>query len=52
VRIDSVLLQSERWRCQYWYATYQRQSNDWGRRALSFVRLALKVVVQNDGDFM
>ena len=30
----------------------QLQSCDGGRRTISFVRLALKVVVQNDGEFM
>ena len=37
-------LQSERWRLQYWSA--------YVAAAIRFVRLALKVVVQNDGDFV
>jgi len=30
----------------------QLQSCDWGRRTVRYVRLALKVVRQNDGDFL
>ena len=32
--------------------TYCLQSRDLGRRILRFLRLALKVVMQNDGDFV
>jgi hypothetical protein len=32
--------------------TWQLQSCDWGRRTVRFVRLALRVVKQNDGDFV
>jgi hypothetical protein len=32
--------------------TLQLQSCDWGRRTVSFVRLGLKVDIQNDGDLM
>jgi len=31
--------------------TEQLLPRDWGRRSVRFVRLALKFVVQNDGDF-
>jgi hypothetical protein len=33
-------------------AVKQLQSCDCGRRSIRFVRLALKVVMQNDGDFV
>jgi len=32
--------------------TEQLLSRDWGGRSVRFVRLALKFVVQNDGDFV
>ena len=48
----SLFTQSERWRCQYWSA-YVAAAVTWLRlEDLKFVRLALKFVAQNDGDFM
>jgi hypothetical protein len=43
---------SEQWRLQYSSAYLIQQSCNWSRRAVRFVRLAQKVVKQNDGDFV
>ena len=48
----SWFLLSEQWRLQYSSAYLLQQSCDWSRRAVRFVRLAPKVVKQNDGDFV
>jgi hypothetical protein len=32
--------------------TQQLQSHDWGRKTVRIVKLVLKVVMQNDGDFV
>ena len=47
-----VFLQSGRWRCQYWSA-YIAAAVTWlAGSSVRFVRLALKVIVQNDLDFV
>jgi len=43
--------QSERWRCQYSSANVRR-SRDKSSRTVRFERLALKVAMQNEGDFV
>ena len=48
----SLFTQSERWRCQYWSAYVAAVVTCLRLENLKFVRLALKFVVQNDGDFM
>jgi len=47
----SVFQQSERWRCQY-SSAYVRQSRDKSSRTVRFERLVVKVVTQNEGDFV
>ena len=44
-------MRSERWRCQHWSA-YVAAAADGGRRAARLARLALGVVVENDGETM
>jgi len=48
----SLLTQSERWRCKYWSAYIAAAVTCLRLEDLKLVRLALKFVVQNDGDFM
>jgi len=47
----SIFQQSERWRCKY-SSAYVRQSRNKSSRTVRFERLALKVAMQNDGDFV
>ena len=48
----SVYLQFEGRRCQYLSAYVAAAVMDWGRKPVGLVRLAVKVVTQNDGDFV